>query len=155
VNLNEVFGWCMWNRYFEFETYLVHRAGTEVFYLQRITKIVSNNFKSRQYTVFSLKNAFIHPPNHPSIHPSIYIYIKLNVRITFSLCLSKYYATKTYVGMEVQIQVFLSLALHGSELSVSRPGRFTPGERVICTHWIGGWLDPRAGLDMVSKRKIL
>jgi hypothetical protein len=22
------------------------------------------------------------------------------------------------------------------------------------THWIGGWVGPRAGLDMVSKRKI-
>jgi hypothetical protein len=31
-----------------------------------------------------------------------------------------------------------------------RPGRFTPG-----THWIGGWVDPRAGMDNVEKRKFL
>jgi hypothetical protein len=34
------------------------------------------------------------------------------------------------------------------------PGRFTPRERAPGTHWIGGWLGPRAGLDIVTKRKI-
>jgi hypothetical protein len=34
-------------------------------------------------------------------------------------------------------------------------GGFTSGERVPSTHWIGGWLCPRAGLDDVEKRKIL
>jgi len=29
-----------------------------------------------------------------------------------------------------------------------------PGERAHDTHWIGGSLGPRAGLDTVSKRKI-
>jgi hypothetical protein len=32
---------------------------------------------------------------------------------------------------------------------------FTPGERDYDTHWIGGWVDPRAGLDDVEKRKFL
>jgi hypothetical protein len=36
-----------------------------------------------------------------------------------------------------------------------RPGRFTPGERSPGTHWIGGWVDPRAGLDDVHKIKLL
>jgi hypothetical protein len=39
-------------------------------------------------------------------------------------------------------------ALEGGEWSASRPGRFTPG-----THWIPGWVNPRAGLDAVKKRK--
>jgi hypothetical protein len=30
-----------------------------------------------------------------------------------------------------------------------------PGERALGTYWIGGWVDPRAGLDDVQKRKIL
>jgi hypothetical protein len=47
------------------------------------------------------------------------------------------------------------MALAGGEWSVSRPSRFTPGERAPCTHWIGGWVDPRAGLDDVEKRKFL
>jgi hypothetical protein len=38
--------------------------------------------------------------------------------------------------------------------SASRTGRFTPEGRVPGTHWIGGWVDPRAGLD-VEKRKFL
>jgi hypothetical protein len=35
-----------------------------------------------------------------------------------------------------------------------RPGRFTPKKRGTGTHWIGGWLGPRAGLDAVVRRKI-
>jgi hypothetical protein len=35
------------------------------------------------------------------------------------------------------------------------PGRFTPGERAPGTHWIGGWVDLRAGLDDLEKRKFL
>jgi hypothetical protein len=34
------------------------------------------------------------------------------------------------------------------------PGRFTPRERAPVTHWIGGWVEPRAVLDAVVKRKI-
>jgi hypothetical protein len=32
--------------------------------------------------------------------------------------------------------------------------RFTPGERTSRTHWTGGWVGPRAGLDSDVKRKI-
>jgi hypothetical protein len=35
-----------------------------------------------------------------------------------------------------------------------RPGHFTPRERTPGTHWIGGWVGPRAVLDAVVKRKI-
>jgi hypothetical protein len=37
--------------------------------------------------------------------------------------------------------------------SASRPGRFTPGERAAGTHWIRGWVCPRADLDTVEKKK--
>jgi hypothetical protein len=57
--------------------------------------------------------------------------------------------------VNLQIHIFLTLALVGGEWSVSRPGRFTPEERDPSTHWIGGWVDPRAGLDDVEKRKFL
>jgi hypothetical protein len=49
----------------------------------------------------------------------------------------------------------LTLALNGGEWSASCPGCFTPRERAPGTHWIGGWVGPRAILDMVVKRKIL
>jgi hypothetical protein len=53
------------------------------------------------------------------------------------------------------VDVFLTSALVGSEWSVSRPGRFTTGERVPGTHWIGGWVGPAAGMDEVEERKFL
>jgi hypothetical protein len=40
------------------------------------------------------------------------------------------------------------------EWSASRPGRFTRRERTAATHWIGGWVGPRAFLDAVVKGKI-
>jgi hypothetical protein len=53
------------------------------------------------------------------------------------------------------IHIFLTSALVGGEWSASRPGRFTPAERAPVTHGVGGWVDPRAGLDDVEKRKFL
>jgi hypothetical protein len=48
---------------------------------------------------------------------------------------------------------FLISALGGGERSASSPGRFTPWERALGTHCIVGWVDPRAGLEGVEKRK--
>jgi hypothetical protein len=48
----------------------------------------------------------------------------------------------------------LTSALDGSEWSASRPGRSTPRERAPRTHWIAGWVDIRAVLEAVVKRKI-
>jgi hypothetical protein len=62
---------------------------------------------------------------------------------------------KTYGGVDVWIHVLLSSALVGGEWSAWSPGRFTPGERAYCTHWIRSWVGPRAGLDDVEKRKFL
>jgi hypothetical protein len=51
------------------------------------------------------------------------------------------------------IHIFFNSALVGSEWSASRSGLFTPGETAPDTHWIGGWVNPRAGLDDVKKRQ--
>jgi hypothetical protein len=45
---------------------------------------------------------------------------------------------------------FLTSALDGGEWLASRPGRFTAAERAPVTHWIGGRVGPRAGLDAVE-----
>jgi hypothetical protein len=55
--------------------------------------------------------------------------------------------------MVVQRHAFLTSALDGGQWSASRPGRFTPEEWAPGTHWIGGWVGPRTGLDAVAKRK--
>jgi hypothetical protein len=46
-------------------------------------------------------------------------------------------------------------AIDGGEWSASRPGLFTLAETAFGTHWIGGWVGLRAGLDAVEKREIL
>jgi hypothetical protein len=48
---------------------------------------------------------------------------------------------------------FLTSALDGGERSALSPGRFITREGTPGTHWIGGCVDPRAGLDTVEKRK--
>jgi hypothetical protein len=62
---------------------------------------------------------------------------------------------KAYGGVDAYIHIFLTSALVGGEWSTSRPGRFTPGERAPGTHLIGVWVDLRAGLDDLEKRKFL
>jgi hypothetical protein len=47
---------------------------------------------------------------------------------------------------------FLTSAIVGGDRSASRPSRFTPGERAPGAHWIGDWVDPRAGLDDMEKK---
>jgi hypothetical protein len=62
---------------------------------------------------------------------------------------------RAYGGLNVRIHIFLTSALAGGERSASRPYRFTPEESEPSTHWIGGWVHPRFGLDDVEKRKFL
>jgi len=76
------------------------------------------------------------------------------IKIELSLCLFNYHTMKTFEVVEVQLHAFLTSALDGGEWSTSRLGRFTSGERAPGTHRIGGWMDPRAGLVAVVKRKI-
>jgi hypothetical protein len=60
-----------------------------------------------------------------------------------------------YGGVDVYIHIFLTSALAGGEWSASLPSRFTPGERAPGTHCIGGWVNSRASLDNMEKRKFL
>jgi hypothetical protein len=59
---------------------------------------------------------------------------------------------KAYGGAEVQFHAFLTSVLDWSEYSASLPGHFTPREKAPGTHWIGGWVGSRAGLDAVVTR---
>jgi hypothetical protein len=58
---------------------------------------------------------------------------------------------KAYRGVDILIHIFFTSALAGGEWSASRLGRFTFRETAPDTLWIGGWVDPRAGLDDVEK----
>jgi hypothetical protein len=59
---------------------------------------------------------------------------------------------KAYVGEDEHF--FLISALAGDEWSASRSGRFNPGKEPHNTLWIGGWVDPRAGLDDVEHSRV-
>jgi hypothetical protein len=68
--------------------------------------------------------------------------------------LAEHHAMKAYWesgGIDLRI---LASARDGGEWSVSRSSRFTPRKSAPGTHWIGGWVGPRAGLDAVVKRKV-
>jgi hypothetical protein len=49
----------------------------------------------------------------------------------------------------------MTSTLVGGEWPASHPCRFTPAERALGTHWIGGWVDPRANLEDLENRKFL
>jgi hypothetical protein len=69
-----------------------------------------------------------------------------------SLCLINY--TPRYEGLlgnEVA-PLFLGFTLDGGKRS---PMPFYPGERALCTDFIGGWVDHGAGLDTVVNRSIV
>jgi hypothetical protein len=50
--------------------------------------------------------------------------------------------------VEIQLHAFLTSALDGGKWLASRPEERAPG-----THWIGGWVGPRAGPDAVENIK--
>jgi hypothetical protein len=62
---------------------------------------------------------------------------------------------KAYGGVNVQIHIFLTSVLAGREWSATLPGPLYPQRMSPRYHCIGGWVDSRAGLDDVKKRKFL
>jgi hypothetical protein len=57
---------------------------------------------------------------------------------------------------EEKLHFILNLGTRwGWVVSITPRLRFTPGERTPGTHWTGGWVSPRAGLDAEARRKIL
>jgi hypothetical protein len=69
--------------------------------------------------------------------------LKVKVKLSLST------PCRRIVGVKVQLHSFLTLAL---QWLTSHPGRFfSPGNNPG-THWIGGWVGPRAGLDVLEKR---
>jgi hypothetical protein len=63
--------------------------------------------------------------------------------------------------VNVKLPLYFNWAPHhegilgnGGEWSASRPGRFTSRDKAPGTHWIGGWVGSRAGLDAMRNRKL-
>jgi hypothetical protein len=88
------------------------------------------------------------------IHTLFYTEVKVKGKVVPVFLLTEHHSMKAYWRSGGIAPRFLTPALDGDEWSASRTGRFTPGERAPGTHWIGGWVGPRAILDAVVKRKI-
>jgi hypothetical protein len=55
--------------------------------------------------------------------------------------------------VRLQLYVFLTLAIDGSDWPTSSPGRFIPVEKTPRTPWIGNRVDLKAVLGAVEKAK--
>jgi hypothetical protein len=66
----------------------------------------------------------------------------MKVKVKLSLCF--FFKAKQHA---------MTSALDGGKWSASCPGHFTPKEGAAGTHWIGGWVGPRAILDGEIKKK--
>jgi hypothetical protein len=73
-------------------------------------------------------------------------------KVKLSLCYIKHYAVKTYGGSGGISQPLLTSAVHVGEWLASRCECFAPEQIVTGTHWIGGWVGHRSGLDAMEKR---
>jgi hypothetical protein len=82
--------------------------------------------------------------------------VEAKVKLTLCFSLTEQHVMKANWGSGGIAPVIHSLtsALDGGEWPASRPGRFTSRHIAPDTHWIGGWVGPRAVLDAVVKRKI-
>jgi hypothetical protein len=79
----------------------------------------------------------------------------IKVKVKLSLCFNSALRHEGVLGKRRYSSTHaLTSALYGGELSASRAGRFDFRKRAPATHWIGGWVGPRAILDAVVKRKI-
>jgi hypothetical protein len=65
--------------------------------------------------------------------------------VSYALCHEDIYGPGTALP-------FLTSMPDGGEWSPSRPRRFNPEERAPGTHWIGGRLGSRIGLDAVDSK---
>jgi len=75
------------------------------------------------------------------------------VQVKLFLWLTTHHSMKTYGGVDMYLHVFLTSVVDGGEWSASRSSHFTPGEEIPVIHWIGDWVDHRANVDVVVRRR--
>jgi hypothetical protein len=80
--------------------------------------------------------------------------ISANQIWSVSLCLTKHHAMRTYWGSGGIATHILDLGTRWRWVVSFTIRQLYPQKKVPGTHWIGGWVGPRAVLDMVVKRKI-
>jgi hypothetical protein len=118
------------------------------FSIRQTSELLKHKNKKNKTFLEALRNLFSFKCFHV-LNGTIRNY-KIKVKLKLPLCFSwaprhdgllgewRYSSTHSLIS-----------ALDGGEWSASRPGHFNPRERALCTHWIGGWVDPSAVLDNV------
>jgi hypothetical protein len=100
----------------------------------------------------STQREWVEPHSRPKSKPSIFWKI-ISPKVKSSLG-SERHTTKVYWGVEVKLHPFFYLDTRWRWVDGFTPQPFYSQGTAPCTHWIGGWVGPRAGLDAVVKRKI-
>jgi hypothetical protein len=78
----------------------------------------------------------------------------MKVKVKLSLCLTKHHAMKTYWGSRSIPPRIHSLGARWRRVVSFTSEPLYPSGKTPDTHWIRGWVGPRAGLDAVVKKKI-
>jgi hypothetical protein len=87
---------------------------------------------------------------HTKFHKNMSIKVSTNYKYSYpSVRLED-----TWRNRGLQLHPLSNSALDGGAWSASRAGRFSPGYRATRVHYIGGWVGPRAGLDILGNREI-
>jgi hypothetical protein len=98
--------------------------------------------------------SFYPEPMNP-VYITLYYLSKIRLKVKLSLYLTKQGQCQEDIRRNGDVAPpFLTSALDGGQWLVSRPGRFTPGERASCTQWIGDWAGPLACLIVREKQQI-
>jgi len=77
-----------------------------------------------------------------------------NIKVEFSWCLTKCYAMYVYWGIGYIAPRNLNLSIRWMLVSLSCPSCSTVRVGTTDTHWTGGWVGPRASVDILVRRKI-
>jgi hypothetical protein len=86
-------------------------------------------------------------PYHVTLHSPATARTAPCAEVQLSQYFAKHYALKTYGGVDAAIRVFLASKLVKASGQLHAAAPLPPGNG---THWIGGWVEPRAGLDTAN-----
>jgi hypothetical protein len=94
--------------------------------------------------------------NYIRVYSGAYTWHYIKVKVKMPLCLTN--STLRYEDVwesECVDPCFLGLSTSWKWVISFMPRPLYPGERALGTHWMGGWVGPRAGLDDMGKWKFL
>jgi hypothetical protein len=96
---------------------------------------------------------------HVAMGPRTTVLTKVSSKLLFLLCCLQYceylFKVKVHtIKIHSKVPQILNFTLDGSECSVLNFGYFVPTERSLCTHWIEGWVGPRANTLVLVKIEI-